>query len=68
MTTLEFKHPVKECFTYGTNFKRGICREAKIGDLLPPESCGVIQKATIELTNKGAAYVTVTYCPQEKKQ
>jgi len=49
----------------GTPVKIGICRDAKIDDLLPPESAGLIQCATIELNNQRAVIVHVTYIPKE---
>jgi hypothetical protein len=48
---------------YGTTVKSGICRDTKIGDLLPPESTGLIQCATIELNNQRAVIVHVTFIP-----
>jgi hypothetical protein len=49
----------------GTPVKIGICRDVKIDDLLPPESTGLIQSATIELNNQRAVIVHVTYIPKE---
>jgi hypothetical protein len=44
----------------------GVPLDAKLSDLLPPN--GLIQRATIELDNKGAVRVSCTYIPKVEEK
>ena len=53
---------------YGTPFKYGICRDTKIGDILPPESAGIVECATIELNRFGFTIAHITYVPKDNSK